>query len=267
MEKKTTETLIKAVWSQDSYYAHAAAASKISDHAGLGKIAAIAKGAKTILEIGCGEGSKLAKIGPKGSKLFGIDISKKAIEIGKRKYPKINFNLGNIENLSYDSNLFDFTYQTFVLEHLENPEKVILEQTRVTKKGGKLIFIAPNFGAPNRASPCFIGKRITKLILGFLADLLHLFVVPKSLNWLKVKPRIGEAYQIDYDTQVEPYLLILKKFLETKGIRVLKVNSFWEMELPKANFLQIILRFLGEKLKVYPFTYWGPHLFLIGEKK
>lgn len=137
---------------------------------------------------------------------------------------------------------------------------------RVTKKGGMLVFIAPNFGSPNRASPCFAGNRMIKLVTGFISDLLSVFVKNKNLNWLKVKPRIEEEYQVDFDTQVEPYLLTLRNFLQGQNIKIIKTNSFWNMELPNAGLIQRILRFFGEKLRIYPFKFWGPHLFLVGEK-
>lgn len=266
MAKKTVNNLAKKFWSQTNYYGHAAQSSNISDHAGLLAIAEIGKRKKKILEIGCGEGSKLSQIGLKSAELFGVDISEQAIKLAKKKFPKINFLIGDSEKLPFESNFFDLTYSAFTLEHLENPQKVIEEQIRVTKKRGKLAFIAPNFGAPNRANPCFTGNRTTKLLSGFVSDLLYIFKKNRNLNWLKVKPRIGEEYQLDFDTQVEPYLLTLKKFLTEKNVEILEVNSFWTMELANANSMQKILRFLGEKLKIYPFTYWGPHLFVVGEK-
>lgn len=267
MAKKITRKLTKKFWSCCSYYAHSAAASKISDHAGLLKIAKIASQAHSILEIGCGEGSKLAQITLKNCNGFGVDISERAIEIARKKYPRLNFVVGDVTKLPLGEDLFDLTYSAFVLEHLENPVKAISEQVRVTKKAGKLAFVAPNFGSPNRASPCFTGSRLKKLIVGLAKDLFYFLSSPKKINWQKVTPRFDESYQIDFDTQVEPYLLTLRMFLEQKKIKILEVNSFWQMELPQANLVQKIFRFLGEKLKMYPFFYWGPHLFLLGEKR
>ena len=265
MAKKITQNLTKKLWSKSSYYIHAEAASAISDHPGLVKISKLAKKAKTILEVGCGEGSKLAQIA-KTSQAFGVDISEEAIKIALKKYPKLKFLVGDITKLPLEADFFNLTFSAFVLEHTEVPEKAILEQIRVTQNGGKLAFIAPNFGAPNRASPCFKGNRIVKLILGFFKDLFYFFTKPKNLNWLKVQPRLSEPYQIDFDTQVEPYLLTLKMFLEQKKIKIVEISSYWQMELKQAKIIQKIFRFLGEKLKIYPFSYWGPHLFIIGGK-
>ncbi len=264
MAKKITQNLTKKLWSQSSYYAHAAAASK-TNHPGLKEISKFAKKAKTVLEVGCGEGSKLAQIA-KTSQAFGVDVSEEAIKIASKKYPKLKFLVGDVTKLPFKTNFFDLTFSAFALEHTEVPEKAILEQIRVTKINGKLAFIAPNFGAPNRASPCFVANRLLKLFVGVLKDFFYLFTKLKNLNWLKVQPRLSEPYQIDFDSISEPYLLTLKMFLEQRRIKIIQMNSFWQMELKKARVIQKIFRFLGEKLKIYPFSFWGPHLFLVGVK-
>jgi ubiquinone/menaquinone biosynthesis C-methylase UbiE len=48
----------------------------------------------------------------------------------------ICFELGNIDNLAYDSGFFDLAYCRLVLMHVKNPVKTIAELKRVTKKGG-----------------------------------------------------------------------------------------------------------------------------------
>lgn len=92
--------------------------------------------AKTILDIGCGEGFSLQKISENkiGEKLEGIDYSKDAIKIGKNLFPKLNLKQGSIYNLPYKNNAFDLVICTEVLEHLENPQKGLLEIKRVSKK-------------------------------------------------------------------------------------------------------------------------------------
>jgi len=258
---------IKKLWQTQNYYQKASAASKKSlDHPALLEIAKFSKAALRILELGCGDGTKLASLTPKSKKRFGVDISKKAIDLAKKKFKDINFFQGDVEKgLIFQNQSFDLVYSAFVLEHLSNPEKFLKEAIRLTEIDGKIVFVAPNFGAPNRSSPCFKGSRIKKLFIGFLKDFLAIGKDFKELNWLKVKPRINEKYQPDFDTTVEPYLLTLQKFLEKNGIKTLKVNSLWSEELTsKSN--QNVFRLLAY-LKIYPFYFWGPHLFYVGERK
>ena len=70
---------------------------------------------------------------------------------------------------------------------------------------------------------------------------------------------------MDWDTTIEPYLLTIKKFIENKGLKVLNYTSFWRIKQKKEPIHQKIFKFLG-LLKIYPFSYWGPHLFLVAEK-
>jgi hypothetical protein len=128
------------------------------------------------------------------------------------------------------------------------------------------LIIAPNYGAPNRASPPFRGPRIKKLIEGFLNDLLRPFIGGSSLNWNKVEPIANaDHYEIDWDTTVEPYLGSLALFVKSLGLTVIEKMSCWEEEEKGANSMQKVLRFLGER-NIYPFNNWGPHLVILVEK-
>ena len=245
------------------YYHFARKASLDLSHPGLQLIKEKAKKAEKILEIGCGEGTKLNKIAPKESLSYGIDISPLAIKLGRKQFPNIKFTELDAVKLPFKDNFFDLVYSAFTLEHLQNPQKAIKEMIRVCKIKGKIIFLAPNFGAPNRASPCFKGSRVKKLIRGFYKDF---FSKDTNLNWKKVKPiATKKEYQMDWDTTIEPYLLTLKKFIKSKGLKVLNSTSFWRIKQKKEPFHQKIFKILG-LFKIYPFSYWGPHLFLLTEK-
>lgn len=49
------------------------------------------------------------------------------------------------ENLPFPDNSFDVVYSTNVLEHVDDPVKVLSEAVRVLKPGGTLLFIYPNY--------------------------------------------------------------------------------------------------------------------------
>lgn len=51
------------------------------------------------------------------------------------------------ENLPFSNNTFDFIYSSTVLEHTQNPARVLEEAIRVLKPGGHLMFVYPNYGA------------------------------------------------------------------------------------------------------------------------
>jgi len=99
-----------------------------------------------ILEVGMGQGRFLRKIASfrPDARLFGVDISKTAIATA-RKDPlfKGNLKIGNAENLPYLNNSFDVVVIMDVLEHVNNPEKVISEVYRVLKPGGVFHLYVP----------------------------------------------------------------------------------------------------------------------------
>ncbi len=99
---------------------------------------------KTILDIGCGEGFVdmfLLQRNPQ-YQIKGIDISKKAIKRAKKRVPSLSIQQGDAYSLPFKQNTFDLTICTEVLEHLSEPQKVIVEARRVSKK--HCLFSVPN---------------------------------------------------------------------------------------------------------------------------
>lgn len=255
------EKLVNEVWNREEYYDVAKKGSLDIGHPAMERLTELAKAADQVLDMGCGEGTRLNFVA-KGKKGYGIDISPKAISLAKRKYPKFNFTIGDLEHLPYKNESFDLVYCAFVLEHLDNPERVIKEGIRVLRESGKFLIVAPNFGAPNRASPPFKGSRILNLVSGLVAD----FVPKAGLNWEKVRPLATKSkYDIDWDTTVEPYLGSLIKFFKTERLKIEYYSSCWEQELAPAGFLQRVFRIFGE-MGIYPFNLWGPHLLIVGQR-
>lgn len=72
------------VWNSDKYYKKAKEGSVDVKHFGMKQLKELSKTASTILDMGCGEGTRLGFIG-KGKKGYGVDISKKAISLAKNK--------------------------------------------------------------------------------------------------------------------------------------------------------------------------------------
>lgn len=243
-------------WESKEYYDRAERASK-QPHRGMRLISRLAKGADTIVDLGCGEGTRLVGVagGRVGRVAIGVDISRKAIEIAQEKYKNIKFVRGDLEKLPLKTGAADLVYSAFVLEHTNDPEKVLVEAVRVAKNGGDIVFVAPNYGAPNRCSPPFRGSRIRKLLVGLLNDFLN---IEPGLGWRKVKPIVAK-YEMDFDTTVEPYVKTLLTYLNGLGAEIVYWDTCWEEELPNVKIHQRFFRLLGEG-KVYPFRYWGPHM-------
>jgi len=100
-----------------------------------------------ILDIGCGQGLLLQKIGRRAhgkATLCGIDISPKLCAIARQNNPTATIGLGDAEALTFADNSFDIIFMTEVLEHMLDYGKALSEVHRVLKPGGTFIVSVPN---------------------------------------------------------------------------------------------------------------------------
>lgn len=105
---------------------------------------------KRVLLLGCGtaeESELLSQYNPK--KITGIDISEKSILIAKESYPNCDFYVGNILELPFKENEFDFIFSSLAISHIEDKDKAFKEIYRVLDDGGQLLF---SVGHPLRFS-------------------------------------------------------------------------------------------------------------------
>ncbi len=254
--------MLSDVWSKKQYYECAEMGSNIISHPGMKMILKYSRNASVMLDMGCGEGTRLNHVVKKGQIGYGIDLSKSAVKIAKNKFNHLNFIESNLEDIPYEDSKFDFIYSAFVFEHLDNPEFVIREGLRVLKSGGCMAILCPNYGAPNRCSPPYKESRLTKLILGFMSD----FSFNSKLNWQKVEPIATKSrYEIDWDTTIEPYLGSLINYVRKINLKVVDYSSCWSEESLGAGWVQKVFKFLGQN-GIYPFNLWGPHLVIVVKK-
>jgi len=104
------------------------------------------KGQERILDIGCGDGSFIAKFRDR-CKVFGVDISAKAVKLAEKA--GVNAYRSDISNrrLPFEDEYFDLVYMGDVIEHLINPDFAITEVARVMKPSGFLILSTPNLAS------------------------------------------------------------------------------------------------------------------------
>jgi ubiquinone/menaquinone biosynthesis C-methylase UbiE len=245
------------------YYKIARKGSLDKGHPSFEFISKYGLSANRILDIGCGEGTRISSIKNDKAEKIGVDQSSIAISLAKKQYPQSKFI--QIKNkLPFPDSYFDFVFSAFVLEHTTKSEDFLKEAIRVLSPCGILLFVAPNFGSPNRASPNNKQNRLKKLYGGFNKDVSLLFAPKtKKLNWQEVTSQ--KTYdRIDSDTTVEPYLLSLEKYLSNLGVEKVKSSSLWSQEKGLSLF-QILFRALG-LLNIPPFSYWGPHILYVGKK-
>ncbi|MEW6102531.1 MAG: class I SAM-dependent methyltransferase [bacterium] len=107
---------------------------------------------KKILELGSGYGGFIVATRERGFDAYGLEPDKDCYEISLKLlklngFPEDIITLGKGENIPYSDESFDVIYSTQVLEHVQDPKKVLKEAIRVIKKGGYLQFVIPNYAS------------------------------------------------------------------------------------------------------------------------
>ena len=95
---------------------------------------------KVVLDIGCGYGALSSLLLDKGAIVYGTETSTGKLEVAKKiiKSNKINLKAVDNEDLPFEDNYFDVVFLFDVIEHVENPGKMIWECERVLKPSGLL---------------------------------------------------------------------------------------------------------------------------------
>jgi len=99
------------------------------------------KDGDSVLEIAPGAGYlsiELSKLG--NYRITGMDLSKDLVEICTRNSieagVQINFQQGNVSNMPFQSNVFNFIICVFAFKNFKEPLKALKEMHRVLKPGG-----------------------------------------------------------------------------------------------------------------------------------
>ena len=107
----------------------------------------------TVLDVGCGfglESLRLARLVQPGGKVTGIDKSADFIEEAKARAAEaklqIDFQAGDAEALPFPAASFDVARAERVLVYLPDPKRALQEMRRVTRPGGTVTAIEPDFG-------------------------------------------------------------------------------------------------------------------------
>jgi cyclopropane fatty-acyl-phospholipid synthase-like methyltransferase len=105
-------------------------------------------GLHRILDLGCGTGRHTVFLMKNGFDVYGIDISKKAIEISSKKLNDLGFKpklkVNDMSSMDFDDGFFDGIVSTYTIFHstIEKFRKTIAEIYRILKPGGLFIFNA-----------------------------------------------------------------------------------------------------------------------------
>ena len=103
-----------------------------------------------LLDISCGTGEFLKQLEHndvhRNLQVYGLDLSPKMLKKAKNKLSsKVNLLEGDVHQLPFKNNTFDYAISTEAFHHYHNQRKALFEMGRVCKKSGRVIVVDINF--------------------------------------------------------------------------------------------------------------------------
>jgi SAM-dependent methyltransferase len=183
-----------------------------------------------ILDVGTGTGSNLRMLRELGfSRVAGVDQSSEAVQFCTQKGFS-DVQIGDICDLPFAGDRFDFILATDVIEHVDDDAKALRELRRVLKPAGKMVVTVPAF----------------KALWGLQDDVSHhrrRYRLPElvaKLNQARFAAR--EAFYFNY-------LLFVPIFVARTMMRLLAVRIASENQINPKWLNWVLLRLFGVDVK------------------
>lgn len=182
--------------------------------------AAIGKGHRAILEMGCGAGDLTWSLADSTEKIVGIDVSQHALMAAKlreRLWPltpeqaaKVEFREMSALQLDFPNGAFDYAISTSMVEHLQPDELPghFKEVRRVLRPGGKYLIWCPNG-------------------LGHHSDREVHFSMRSYAQWIELMSQAGFHDFVSTRTTGMPLVPAQRKVLLEKLLSTLHIRILW----------------------------------------
>jgi 2-polyprenyl-6-hydroxyphenyl methylase / 3-demethylubiquinone-9 3-methyltransferase len=136
-----------------------------------------------VLDLGCGGGFLSNYLAERGHRVTGVDTTAEALNVARARDPSrtVQYELGDASQLRFPAASFDVVCAMDLLEHVENPARVISEASRVLAPGGLFVFHTFN---RTWQSNLIVIKGVEWFVRNAPRDLhvLDLFITPEELS-------------------------------------------------------------------------------------
>ncbi len=184
-----------------------------------------------VLDVGCGNGVISRSLGEKGFRVKGIDVSDKAIARAKElnKFSNVSFEVISAEQLVADGNRYHAVICSEVLEHLNDPGKLLQVLHQTLHDNGVLIVTVPNGKGPREL---FVTRPVISL--------------QKKNNWLwklVLKLKGGLGYKGTTVQSSADDLTHIQFFTKSSLSQLATANKFKIVKFGKTNFIEDVFPF------------------------
>src|SRR5205823_7950910 len=93
-----------------------------------------------VLDVGCGDGSRLARLRSLGWDVMGQEMDPKAASRAGETYG-VRVHVGPLEGAGFNEGEFDAIVMNHVIEHVHDPVRLLAQCARLLRKGRTLIAV------------------------------------------------------------------------------------------------------------------------------
>jgi SAM-dependent methyltransferase len=143
-----------------------------------------------VLDLGCGRGGLVEQLEHPLNRIIGVDADMVSLQ-EHRLAGRLPLTAALSHNLPFPDESFDMVFASWVLEHLAQPERVMVEIGRVLRPGGVFIFITPN-----KRHPLIALNNLINRFSNFQAGLVDLFYGRPSTDTFPAYYRANTSAEI-----------------------------------------------------------------------
>lgn len=136
-----------------------------------------------LLDIGCASGRDVKQLTELGFTVTGIDLSINLLSIARKKYPALDFLKMDMEQVTFQPNMFDGIWANAVFHHIEkqNMQKTLVCWSTILKTEG-YIFITTKKGYDTRTITESFSSGIAREFTLLLPEELDLLLITAGLR-------------------------------------------------------------------------------------
>jgi trans-aconitate methyltransferase len=162
-----------------------------------------AKSGENILDLGCGTGTLTAEIAASGAQLVGLDRSASMLEVARRKFPNLRFEVGDACSLPFVRE-FDAVFSNAALHWIPEADRVVAGVARALRPGGR--FVA-EFGGKGNVRNVVVAIETALTQLGISGEGANPWFYPSVAEYASLLEKHGlavrEALLFDRPTKLE----------------------------------------------------------------